>query len=131
MEHQTERSRRPPDERFAGSAHAYDLVEIATRLRAEPHAAIDGHRQMTIARQAGVTLVLFDFEAAGRLADHVTDGMVTIHVLAGGIEVTTAEGGHELGAGSLLALSPGVRHDVRANVPSQVLLTVHRATPAA
>jgi len=39
--------------------------------------------------------------------------------------VRTSEGDHELGAGTLLVLSPGVAHDLHASVPSQVLLTVH------
>lgn len=130
MEREAGRLRRAPSERFAGSEHAYDLVVMAASLRAEPHPATDGHRQMTIARHGGTTLVLFDFEAAGRLADHVTDGLVTIHVLAGRIQVDTADGSHDLSAGSLLALSPGVRHDVHAIVASEVLLSVHRQEPA-
>lgn len=80
---------------------------------------------MTIARQGSVALVLFDFEADGRLVDHVADGLVTVQVLAGHVQVRTPEGDHELGAGTLLVLSPGVAHDLRASVPSQVLLTVH------
>jgi len=122
---QQERLRRAPVERFAGTEHVYDLTEIAGQLRAEPHPATDGHRQMTIAHHGPVALVLFDFEADGRLVDHVADGLVTIHVLAGHVQVKTAQGDHELGAGTLLVLSPGVAHDLHANVPSQVLLAVH------
>ncbi len=125
MEKQQERLRRAPVERFAGTEHVYDLAEIAGQLRAESHPATDGHRQMTIAHHGPVALVLFDFEADGRLVDHVADGLVTIHVLAGRVQVKTAEGDHELGAGTLLALSPGVAHDLHADGPSQVLLTVH------
>jgi quercetin dioxygenase-like cupin family protein len=119
------RLRRAPAERFAGPEHIYDLTEIAAQLRAEPHPATDGHRQMTIAHHGSVALVLFDFEADGRLVNHVADGLVTIHALAGQIQVRTSMGDHELGAGSLLVLSPGVAHDLHASVPSQVLLTVH------
>lgn len=125
MEQEQARLRRAPVERFAGTEHVYDLAEIAGQLRAEPHLATDGHRQMTIAHHGSVALVLFDFEADGRLVDHVADGLVTIHVLAGRVQVKTAESDHELGAGILLVLSPGVAHDLHASVPSQVLLTVH------
>lgn len=125
MEQEQARLRRAPVERFAGTEHRYDLAGIAARLRAEPHPATDGHRQMTIAHHGPVALVLFDFEADGQLVDHVADGLVTIQALAGQIQVRTAEGDHELGAGSLLVLSPGVAHDLHASVPSQVLLTVH------
>jgi quercetin dioxygenase-like cupin family protein len=125
MEQEQTRLRRAPVERFAGMEHLYDLAEIAAQLRAEPHPATDGHRQMTIAHHGSVTLVLFDFEANSQLVNHVADGLVTIHVLAGHVQVKTSEGDQELGAGTLLVLSPGVAHDLHANVPSQVLLTVH------
>jgi quercetin dioxygenase-like cupin family protein len=49
----------------------------------------------------------------------------SIHVLAGHVQVTTREGNHELKAGALLVLSPGVTHDLYAPIQSQVLLTVH------
>jgi quercetin dioxygenase-like cupin family protein len=122
---QQERLRRAPAERFAGTEHRYDLAGTARQLRAEPHPATDGHRQMTIAHHGPVALVLFDFEAGGHLEDHVADGLVTIQTVAGHVQVRTSQGEHELGAGALLVLSPGVAHDLRASVPSQVLLTVH------
>jgi quercetin dioxygenase-like cupin family protein len=125
MEQDEARLRRAPVERFAGTEHVYNLAEIAEKLRAEPHPATEGHRQMTIAHYGSVALVLFDFEADGRLVDHVADGLVTIHALAGHVQVKTSEGELELDAGTLLVLSPGVAHDLHASVPSQVLLTVH------
>lgn len=125
MDHESERLRPAPAERFAGSEHLYDLAGIAAQLRAEPHAAIDGHRQMTIVRHGSVALVLFDFEAGGRLVNHVADGLVTIQTLAGQVRVGTPEGDKELVAGSLLVLAPGVVHDLHASVSSQVLLTVN------
>ena len=125
MEQEQARLRRAPVERFAGTEHVYNLAEIAAQLRAEPHPGTDGHRQMTIAHHGSVALVLFDFEADGRLVDHVADGLVTIQALTGHVQVRTSGGDHELGAGTLLVLSPGVAHDLYASVPSQVLLTVH------
>jgi quercetin dioxygenase-like cupin family protein len=125
MEQEQARLRRAPVERFAGTEHVYNLAESAAQLRAEPHPGTDGHRQMAIAHHGSVALVLFDFEADGRLVDHVADGLVTIQALAGHVQVRTSEGEHELGAGTLLVLSPGVAHDLHASVPSQVLLTVH------
>ncbi len=80
---------------------------------------------MTIVHHGSVALVLFDFEAEGRLVDHVADGLVTIQALANQVRVSTPEGDHELGAGNLLVPSPGVVHDLQASMPSQVLLTVH------
>src|SRR5664280_3764365 len=92
MEQDEARLRRAPVERFAGPEHLYNLAEIAAKLRAEPHPATNGHRQMTIAHLGSVALVLFDFESDGRLVVHVADGLVTIHALAGHVQVKTSEG---------------------------------------
>jgi quercetin dioxygenase-like cupin family protein len=120
----SEHLRRPPRERFAGSEHLFDLQRETDALRAEPGGARNGHRQITLFRRGGISIVLFDFEADGWLADHAADGYVTVHVLSGEIRMTTAEQEYEMPAGTLLVLEPGVRHDVRAIQPSRMLLTV-------
>lgn len=119
------RLRKAPAERFAGEEHSFDLAREAARLRDEPHPAADGHRQIVLFRQDPVSLVLFDFEAGGVLPGHVAEGVVTIHVLSGHVEVRTADESHVVPAGSLLVLRPGVSHDLTAPVAAQVLVSVH------
>lgn len=121
--------RTPPRERFLGNEHLFDLDAETRRLRTEPGEARDGHRQITLFRGGGISIVLFDFEAGGRLKDHAADGYVTVHVLSGEIEMATAEAERRMPAGSLLVLRPGIRHDARAETASQMLLTV-RLDPA-
>jgi quercetin dioxygenase-like cupin family protein len=119
------RERQDPDERFAGKVHLYDLGATGRGLREEQRAPRRGHRQITLVHDDGITVVLFDFEADGQLPDHAADGLVMIQVIAGRLDVTTAAETHSLAAGSLLVLAAGVRHDVSAREPSQMLLTVH------
>jgi Uncharacterized conserved protein, contains double-stranded beta-helix domain len=119
-----ERLRQAPRERFAGSEHLFDLVAETDKLRSEPGGTKNGHRQITLFRKGGVSLVLFDFEADGWLSDHAADGYVTVHVLTGEIQMTTADREYSMPAGSLLVLSPGIKHDVRALTASRMLLTV-------
>jgi quercetin dioxygenase-like cupin family protein len=121
------RLRRRPIERFAGPVHLFDLLSLASKLRSEQHEGADGHRQITIFHEGDLAIVLFDFEAGGVFAGHAADGDVTIHAVAGELEVTTPEAKHRLPAGTLLILAPGVRHDVTAGVASQMLLTAHLA----
>ena len=129
MSNDQDRLRRPPEERFAGSEHLFDLATVAEGLRAEPGPVTDGHRQIALVHERGLTLIVYDFEAGGFLADHAADGIVTIQAVAGEIEVSSPEGTHRLVAGSLLVLSPGVRHDVKALVASEMLLAVYSADP--
>lgn len=118
--------RLPPRERFEGIEHVYDLRQLATGLRNESNPVRDGHRQMTIFHKHPLTLVVFDFEPGGRLDGHRAEAQVTILALSGVLEVTTPDATHRLPEGSLLALDPGVVHDVFAPAASQMLLTVGR-----
>jgi quercetin dioxygenase-like cupin family protein len=90
---------------------------------------VPGHRQITLFRGGGVSIVLFDFEPGGWLKDHAADGYVSVHVLRGELRMTTSANEYRMPSGSLLVLRPGVRHDVRAEIASQMLLTV-RLDPA-
>ena len=120
----SEPQRTPPRERFEGSEHLFDLALESQRLRDEPGETRDGHRQITLFRGGGVSIVLFDFEAGGHLKDHAADGYVTVEVLSGQIRMTTAEEPYRMPSGSLLVLRPGILHDVEAETESRVLLTV-------
>jgi quercetin dioxygenase-like cupin family protein len=123
-ESSAERLRVPPSERFAGESRVFDLAAELLRLRAEPHGAVRGHRQMTLFHRPPVAHVLFSFDAGGALKRHVADGLVTIHVLEGRIQVETDEGGTALHAGQVLVLNPKVAHAVHAAEASAMLLTV-------
>lgn len=125
MSESSPRLRRAPAERFAGPEHVFDLNAVADGLRRETQPVRDGHRQMTLFRRDDLALVLFDFDADGTLSDHSADGYVAIQVLSGALEIVTPTGTHRLAAGSLLLLTPGVKHDVVASVASRMLLTVN------
>src|SRR5690242_5526659 len=124
----SDRERRPPRERFAGAEHAFDLREIATGLRDEDAPVRDGHRQVTVYHKASVSLIVFDFEAGGRLMAHQADAEVMIQAISGVLEVRTPTRTYRLPGGLLLVLDPGIRHDVFAPEESQMLLTVARST---
>lgn len=119
------RLRAPPSERFAGNTHAFSLGSALERLRAEDYPARDGHRQITLFHRSPVTQVLFDFEEGGYLEKHAAPGLLTLHVLEGELHVSADGHDHDLPAGEMLVLDPNVPHDVRASVPSSMLLTVH------
>lgn len=122
-----DRLRPHPVDRFADPVQLLDLEAAAARLRAEPHDAIGGHRQIALFRSGPVTLVLFTLETGAHLKEHRTDGVVTIHLLGGRIDVACDGRTLELRPGQVVALAPGVLHEVRAHVPSEMLLTVHQS----
>ena len=124
-----ERLRQHPDHRLASPVQTTNLAAVAARLRAEPHASVAGHRQLAIVRHGPVTVILFAFETNGQIKRHRAEGAVTIHVLAGRLEVVVNDESRELAAGDLLALAPGLPHSVRALASSDMLLTVHLLPP--
>jgi quercetin dioxygenase-like cupin family protein len=120
-----ERLRQHPENRLASPVMVVDLKAAAQGLRAEPHPAISGHRQIAIARHGPVTSILFVFDADGLIKEHSAEGTVMIQVLAGRLQVLADEEVREVKAGELMAIAPGVPHSVRALAPSEMLLTVH------
>jgi len=119
-----ERPREAPAERFDAPCLAFDLHEEASAIRAEPTPAHAGHRQKTLYKHKGHTIGLFVMEAGATLPEHAAAGVVSIQSIEGEI-VTTVQGEeHRLRPGHLLMMPPGVRHDVRATVPSVFLLQV-------
>ena len=132
------RLREAPATRFSGPQHFFDLTQLSAHLLNEAHLGTNGHRQMTIYRHDATTMVLFAFEAGGKLADHKANGLVTIHALDGALTIEAqSETGeadwktHKLSAQQILVLSPGVLHNVTAHKASRMLLTIHLEKNAA
>ena len=119
------RLRQHSEPRFAGPQHAFDLEEVAARLKQEVNAGEAGHRQQTLYKHGPTSVSLFLFEHLTRLAPHRAKGVVNILVLKGHLRVTAEGQVHDLRAGGLLVLAPGIEHDVVAREESQRLLTVH------
>lgn len=119
-----ERLREHPKDRFAPSVRHLNLAEEFEELLAEDHEAVDNHRQIALVKRGGLSIILFYFEEGGVLPEHRADAEVSIHVLAGELEIDTPDRTDELGEGELLVLAPDVEHDVEALEPSKMLLTL-------
>lgn len=120
-----QRLRQHPEPRFAAPQHVFDLDQVAARLQQELRAGQAGHRQETLYKHGRTTVSLFRFGHLTRLARHRANGIVTIQVLKGRLQINAEDQAHDLPAGRLLVLAPDVEHDVVAREESQMLLTVH------
>jgi len=128
----SERLRAHPRERFAERLQEFTLDAVAARLRKEPQAGEAGHRQQTLYRRGRMSVAMFVFDRLTRLAPHRINGVALIQVLKGRLQVMADGHAHNLDAGRLLVLAPGVEHDVVAQQESEMLLTIHLdARPAA
>ncbi|HET9150567.1 MAG TPA: cupin domain-containing protein [Gemmatimonadales bacterium] len=118
------RLRPHPSNRLTGPVVSLDLPALARALRAEPHPARDGHRQEGLIHRGRLRIVLFTFDAGGRLPDHRAPGHVVIQCLRGKLEVAAGDTSHHLDAGGVLVLDPAEPHSVEAPIESDMLLTV-------
>ena len=121
---QPDRRRQHPAKRFHPAQHSIDLGEAAAQLLAEAPSGARTQRQKTLYRHGPVTVALFLFERGDHLPQHEAEGVVTVHVLEGRLKMSAEGQSHDLTAGQILVLAPGVRHDIRAEDPTRMLLTV-------
>jgi quercetin dioxygenase-like cupin family protein len=119
-----ERKRTRPEERFSPDVQVFEFNKAANELAREPGIATQHHRQKMLYRHGQTSLSLFLFEAGSELREHRADGTVLIQVLDGRVIVNAQGVRHEMKSGEVLVMSPGVLHDLHAEVASRVLLAV-------
>lgn len=83
-----------------------------------------GRKTESLAREAGISLLLMAMEPGDRLDQHSADGVVTVQLLQGHAVLETDEGRVDLHPQEVVLFQPGIRHDIRAEERSAVLLTV-------
>jgi len=124
------RPRPHPDDRFRGPQHRFDLGEVTANLLNEPAASQRDHRQETLYRHGPMTIALFLFQRGANLPQHRAEGTVSVHVLEGRLKMSVEGQNHVLSSGQILTMAPGVPHDVFAEEPTRMLLTVCLESPA-
>ena len=102
--------------------HHLDLEGEADRLLAQ----LASHEQQSqnIAREGGVSLVMMAMEGGDAVREHSTPGATSVQVIRGHTTLIANGQSVSLRPGELLLFQPGVRHDIRAEEQSVVLLTI-------
>ena len=106
------------------SGVTYDLHTLDRELRAEEAYVREGHTARTLVRQPDLRVVLIAIRGGGRIAEHEAEESVSVHTISGALRLRLPDRAVDLPAGSLLALAPGVRHEVEAAVDSAFVLTL-------
>lgn len=111
----------------SAAAHYLDLDTRADRLLA----SLPGreHVAETVAREAGVSLVLMAIEGGGTVREHSAPGTTTIHALRGHVIISATDQEFDCRPGDLVVFQPGVMHNLRAEEQSVLLLTVSGGQP--
>jgi quercetin dioxygenase-like cupin family protein len=69
-------------------------------------------------------IVLIVMQAGARMAEHHSDGRISIQVVRGAIRTRVQDHAVDLTLGQLLALDRSIKHDVEAREDSAFLLTI-------
>lgn len=101
----------------------FDLPAEIHRLQAETTWST-GHNARTLVKYDDLRVVLIALRADARMAEHKTEGRISIYLLSGHVQVKAAGRTFSLRPGGLLALDRGLRHDVQAMADSELLLTI-------
>lgn len=118
------RTTRTPEGNYPATraVHHLDLEAASNRLREELPGT--NRRTESLARESGVSIIMMAMEAGDALKEHSANGVVAVQVMHGHATLETEEGKVELYPGEMALFQPNVRHNVRAEEQSTVLLTV-------
>ena len=115
--------RRPHPTPMAAPYLEFDIASELEQLRREP-AWQSGQNAKTLVKFDDLRIVLMSLQARSRIPGHQTEGRISIHAVAGHIQVRAQGRTFALPSGRLLALDRGLPHDVEALEDSAVLLTI-------
>ena len=124
MIRETERPRPRPEPRVARSLLSYDLAKEVESLRAEPGWSVTGHNARTLVKRADSKVVLTLLRGGQRVKEHAVDASVNVQVLSGRVRLHAGGEPIDLRAGGLLAMEPGMAHDVEALEESALLIVI-------
>lgn len=103
----------------------FNLSDELRQLRGEDsYRRETGRSSKTLAKYPDFRIVLVLMKANSEMKEHHADARISIHALEGTIRVHLPEEKVELGAGELLALDYGIRHDVEALAENAFLITI-------
>lgn len=125
-----DRLREKPSDRFSEDVLRTDFDRETEVIKQEDMGEghlEQGHRQKELYREAGNTVSLFYFEEGGHLPEHVVEGgSISLQVLEGRLEISTAAGEQLVETNGCLFLKPGVEHSLEAATETVMLMTIMR-----
>ena len=117
------RHRRPHPTPTAAPYLEFDVTSELEQLRREA-AWPSGQNAKTLVKFDDLRIVLMALKARSRIPGHQTEGRISIHAIAGHIQVRAQGRTFDLPSGRLLTLDRRLPHDVEALEDSAFLLTI-------
>jgi quercetin dioxygenase-like cupin family protein len=109
---------------LAGPLLTFDIAEIAADLRREDSYVRSGRAGRTLAKSGRFRLVLVAMAEGNVIGTQQADSPMTVQIFEGDIQYRADGGEHRLRQGEILFFGPGDAHDIRANRPSLLIITI-------
>lgn len=101
-----------------------DLPHFMRMIREEKKWNEGVRNAITIFKSNDVRVVMIALHAGGDLPEHTAKGTITVQILEGKMDFSTAENSVQLAAGQMLVLQKNIPHSVMAIEETVFLLTV-------
>src|SRR5215204_7022958 len=114
---------------LTGRARDFNLAdEIASdeiaSLKSEPSWQQSDRNSRTLVHESQLRIIVTVMKAGARLHEHRTDGAVSIQTIQGHLRLGIGQDAVDLPQGRLVAIEPGVTHELDAIDESAFILTV-------
>jgi quercetin dioxygenase-like cupin family protein len=106
------------------NVHAMELAPEAQRAWDLVGEAHGGHTARTLLKLPGLRLVLLALKANGKIPEHAAETDLTLQAILGRAVLTAHGESHLLTPGRIVAVEKHVPHAVRAELDSELLLTL-------
>jgi len=113
---------------LAAPAMRFDLQSELNELRGDRRYRSGVPCGRTLVKEPDLRIVLMALKAGGRLEEHRASGPISVQPVEGRLRLRLPARSVEIAVGELLALEPGISHDVEAIEDSAFLLTIGRTT---
>jgi quercetin dioxygenase-like cupin family protein len=115
---------------LTGPARDFNLADEIASLRSEPSWQQSDRNSRTLVHESQLRIIVTVMKAGARLHEHRTDGAVSIQTIQGHLRLGIGQDAVDLPQGRLVAIEPGVTHELDAIDESAFVLTVAWPTGA-
>ena len=101
-----------------------DLNSFIEQIKKEKKWKETDRNAITVFKTNGLRIVLIAMRKGAEMAKHTADGLISVQVLEGKMQLKTDEQSVKLGKGQMLALHEGISHSLLAKKKTIFLLTL-------
>jgi quercetin dioxygenase-like cupin family protein len=105
-----------------------DIPSFIKQIKSEKSWKKKDRNSITVFKSKGICIVLIALHKGAEIAQHTTEGLISVQMLIGELKFKTNDQSVKLRKGHILTLHGGVPHSIQANKTTFFLLTLTAAS---